>query len=86
MAKREGKGMRKITFILGAGIGFLLGSKAGNGPYEQVEAKLREAIKRPKPQPTEVTILTVDADDDGADIVPITDSLTPTGPSGAPTP
>ena len=42
--------MKKITLLIGAGIGFLAGSRAGNGPYEQLEAKLREVTKRPKVQ------------------------------------
>ncbi len=40
--------MRKISLLLGAGIGFVAGSKAGNGPYRQLEAKIREVAKRPR--------------------------------------
>jgi hypothetical protein len=39
--------MKKIMLLLGAGIGFVAGSKAGNGPYQQLEAKIRELTKRP---------------------------------------
>jgi hypothetical protein len=39
--------MKKITLLLGAGVGFVAGSKAGNGPYQQLEAKVRELMKRP---------------------------------------
>ena len=41
--------MRKITFLLGAGLGFVLGSKAGNGPYGRLETKVRGMKKRPRP-------------------------------------
>ena len=44
-----GTAMKKIMLLLGAGIGFIAGSKAGNGPYQQIEAKVREVTKRPKP-------------------------------------
>jgi hypothetical protein len=39
--------MKKITLLLGAGIGFVAGSKAGPGPYQQLEAKVRELMRRP---------------------------------------
>jgi hypothetical protein len=42
-------GMKKIILVLGVGIGFIAGSKAGNGPYQQIGAKVREVTKRPKP-------------------------------------
>ena len=41
--------MKKIILVLGAGIGFIAGSKAGNRPYQQIAAKVREVTKRPKP-------------------------------------
>lgn len=42
--------MRKITFVLGAGVGFVLGSKAGPGAYQQLEAKARKVAGRPEVQ------------------------------------
>jgi hypothetical protein len=33
--------MRKLTLLVGVGVGFVLGSRAGKGPYEQLEAKVR---------------------------------------------
>jgi hypothetical protein len=42
--------MRKITFVVGFTSGFLLGSRAGHGPYDQVEAKVREFLGRPETQ------------------------------------
>ena len=41
--------MKKITFVLGAAVGFVLGSKTGTGPYQQLEAKVRDVTQRPKP-------------------------------------
>ena len=38
--------MRKITFLLGAAAGFVLGSKAGSGPYQQLESKVRNVAGR----------------------------------------
>ena len=40
--------MKKISFLLGAGVGFVLGSKAGRRPSEQLEAKLRAVTERPE--------------------------------------
>jgi hypothetical protein len=40
--------MRKITFLLGAGVGFVLGSKAGRAPYQQLESKVRQVSRRPE--------------------------------------
>ncbi len=42
--------MMKTTFLLGAGIGFILGSRAGRGPYQQLETKVREFTRRPEVQ------------------------------------
>ena len=38
--------MRKLSLIVGAGIGFVLGSKAGHGPYRRLEARFKGAAKR----------------------------------------
>ena len=40
--------MKKLWFLVGLGVGFVLGSKAGPGPYKQVEAKVRSVTCRPE--------------------------------------
>ena len=40
--------MRKLWFVMGLAFGFLLGSKAGPGPYQQLEAKARSVRSRPE--------------------------------------
>jgi hypothetical protein len=40
--------VKKLSFLLGLGIGFLLGSRAGSRPYQQLEAKVRSAARRPE--------------------------------------
>jgi hypothetical protein len=42
--------MKKVWFLVGLGMGFVLGSKAGSGPYEHAEAKVRSVISRPDTQ------------------------------------
>jgi hypothetical protein len=42
--------MRKVTFLVGAGVGFVLGSRVGRGPYQQLEAKVRNVAGRPEVQ------------------------------------
>jgi hypothetical protein len=42
--------MKKLFFLTAAGIGFVLGSKAGTGPYEQLERQLRKVTGRPEVQ------------------------------------
>jgi hypothetical protein len=42
--------MRKISFLLGVAIGFMLGSRAGRRPYEQMMTKVRETARRPEVQ------------------------------------
>jgi hypothetical protein len=42
--------VKKLSFLLGLGFGFLLGSRAGSGPYQQLEAKVRSAARRPDVQ------------------------------------
>ena len=44
--------IRKTTFLLGGGIGFILGSKMGRGPYHQLETKIRAIARRPPVQDT----------------------------------
>jgi hypothetical protein len=40
--------MKRLWFLVGAGIGFVLGSRAGPGPYERLEAKVRSVTSRPE--------------------------------------
>ena len=40
--------MKKVSFLLGLAVGFLVGSRAGSGPYQQLEATVRSAARRPE--------------------------------------
>jgi hypothetical protein len=40
--------MKKLAFAFGLGIGFVLGSKAGSGPYQRLEEKVRALRQRPE--------------------------------------
>ena len=40
--------MKKLSFLLGLGIGFLVGSRAGSGPYQRLEETVRSAARRPE--------------------------------------
>jgi hypothetical protein len=42
--------MKKLTFLSGAILGFVLGSKVGPEPYALVEKKVRELANRPEVQ------------------------------------
>lgn len=42
--------MKKLSFLLGLGVGFVAGSRAGSGPYHQLEARVRSAARRPEVQ------------------------------------
>jgi ElaB/YqjD/DUF883 family membrane-anchored ribosome-binding protein len=39
--------MRKMSLLLGGAVGFVLGSRAGRGPYEQLEQLVRRATNQP---------------------------------------
>lgn len=39
--------MKKLAFLIGLGLGFLLGSKAGTGPYQELETMVRSIANRP---------------------------------------
>jgi hypothetical protein len=41
--------MKKLLFLVGAGVGFVLGSKSGSRPYEQLAATIRKAASRSGP-------------------------------------
>jgi hypothetical protein len=40
--------MKRLFFVAGAGVGYVLGTKAGRQKYEQMKAKAREALERPE--------------------------------------
>jgi hypothetical protein len=42
--------MKKVFLALGAAVGFVLGSRAGRGPYRRLESKVREVWGRPEVQ------------------------------------
>lgn len=42
--------MKKLIFLVGAVIGFIAGSAAGRGPYEQLVAKGKEVSENPTVQ------------------------------------
>ena len=42
--------MKKFIFVIGMMVGFVLGSRMGRGPYEQLEGSVREMIDHPKVQ------------------------------------
>jgi hypothetical protein len=42
--------MKKLAFLLGLAVGFLLGSKVGREPYAQMREKVREVAARPEVQ------------------------------------
>lgn len=44
--------MKKLSFLLGIAVGFVLGSKSGTGPYEQLESSVRSLTGRPEVQDT----------------------------------
>jgi hypothetical protein len=40
--------MKKFLLLIGVGIGFVAGSKAGTGPYKRLEGTIRELSRRPE--------------------------------------
>jgi hypothetical protein len=40
--------MKKVLLLLAGAVGFVLGSRAGRGPYEQMEGWARQVAKRPQ--------------------------------------
>jgi predicted Fe-Mo cluster-binding NifX family protein len=47
MRAKKGRVVKKLSFLIGLGVGFLLGSKAGTGPYQELETKVRSIANRP---------------------------------------
>ena len=42
--------MKRFLFLVGIGVGFVVGSWAGRGAYDQIEAKVREVTGKPAVQ------------------------------------
>lgn len=42
--------MRKLTLVAGIGIGYVLGTKAGRGRYEQIRSKAQQTWQDPRVQ------------------------------------
>lgn len=42
--------MWKLTFVVGAGVGYVLGAKAGRKRYEQIAGAARQVAQNPKVQ------------------------------------
>ncbi len=40
--------MKTLAFVIGVGIGFLIGSRAGSGPYAELEQKVRALRRQPE--------------------------------------
>lgn len=40
--------MKRRWFLVGAGVGFVLGSKTGTGPYEHLQTKVRSVTAQPE--------------------------------------
>lgn len=40
--------MKRVWLVIGLGIGFVLGSRAGRQTYETLEAKVRDIAQRPE--------------------------------------
>lgn len=44
--------MKKLSFLVGLGLGFLLGSRAGSGPFDRVQEKIQSVGSQPRVQET----------------------------------
>jgi gas vesicle protein len=44
--------VKKLSFLMGVGVGFLLGSRSGRSTYEKVERKIREFLGQDQIQGT----------------------------------
>jgi hypothetical protein len=47
-AREETQKMKKLLLLVGVGVGFILGSRAGKEPYQRLENTLRELSGRPE--------------------------------------
>jgi hypothetical protein len=66
MSRERNTNMGKFTFVVGAGIGFVVGSRFGTGPYEQLESKVRQISRRPDVQDTVGQVRTAATEQMGA--------------------
>jgi hypothetical protein len=67
--------MHKFTLLVGAGAGFVLGSRCGTGPYEQLESKVRQLGRHPQVQQTVQRVRTTAQEQAGAAIQQVQDKL-----------
>ena len=67
--------MHKFTLLVGAGVGFVLGSRCGTGPYEQLESKVRQLGKHPQVQETAQRVRTTAKEQARAAIQEVQDKL-----------
>jgi hypothetical protein len=67
--------MHKFTLLVGAGVGFVLGSRCGTGPYEQLESKVRQLGRRPEVQETAHRVRTTAKEQAGAVFQQLQDKL-----------
>jgi len=40
--------MRRLSFVLGLAVGFVLGSRSGSAPYEQIVSTVRSIARQPE--------------------------------------
>ena len=77
--------MRKVIFLLGGAIGFILGSRAGSEPYQQVETKLRQFVRRPEVQQAMNEAQTAAQDAAGVAVAKVGEKLSSTRPENTET-
>jgi hypothetical protein len=44
--------MKRVVFLLGVGVGFVLGSKMGSEPYDELQRRARSVMSRPEVRET----------------------------------
>lgn len=72
--------MKKLLFLLGGAVGFLVGSRLGRGPYEAVEQQVKRLSQRPEFQSD-----TEEANSLSSNAGPTTSPVTGSTPSAADT-
>ena len=77
--------MRKIIFLLGGAFGFILGSRAGKEPYQQVETKLRQFVRRSEVQQVINEAQTPARDTAGVAVAKVGEKLSSTRPENTET-